>query len=138
MCIYICNIERWYSRETTFTLIYFARRLSVLLKVINPKTPKFYITPKIHKENNPARPVINSINCHTSESSRFVDHHFQRLIKKISSYIKDTNNFVNKINNFKVPENSVLVTMDVKALYIQIYQTTNVLLLSNENTTTAQ
>ena len=33
---------------------------------------------------------------------------------------KDTNEFVNKINNFKVPENSFLVTMDVKALYRNI------------------
>ena len=30
------------------------------IKAINPKTPKFYITPKIHKENSPGRPVINS------------------------------------------------------------------------------
>ena len=33
---------------------------------------------------------------------------------------KDTNDFVNKINNFKVQENSFLVTMDVKALYTHI------------------
>ena len=45
------------------------------LKVINPNTLKFYITPKIHKENNPGKPVINLINCHTSEISHFVDHH---------------------------------------------------------------
>ena len=25
---------------------------------INPKTPKFYITPKIHIENNPGRPGV--------------------------------------------------------------------------------
>ena len=28
------------------------------LKLSTPKTPKFYITPKIHKSNNPGRPVI--------------------------------------------------------------------------------
>ena len=37
------------------------------LKEINSKTPKFYIAFKIHKENNLGRPVINSINCHTSK-----------------------------------------------------------------------
>ena len=37
------------------------------LKITNPKTPKFYISPKIHKPNNPGRPVINSFECHTSE-----------------------------------------------------------------------
>ena len=45
------------------------------LKISNPKTRKFYITPKIHKPNIPGRPVIYSIECHTSEISRFADHH---------------------------------------------------------------
>ena len=36
---------------------------------------KFYISPKIHKTNNPRRPVINSIECHISEISRFIYHH---------------------------------------------------------------
>ena len=70
----------------------------------NPKTPKFYITHKIHKEKNPGRPFINSINCHTSEISPFVDNHLQPIVKEIPSF-QDTNNFVNKINNFKVPQN---------------------------------
>ena len=42
------------------------------LKITNPKTPKFYISPKIHKPNNPGRPAINSIECHASEILRFV------------------------------------------------------------------
>ena len=35
------------------------------LKVANPKTPWFYILSKIHKSNNPGRPVRNSIESHT-------------------------------------------------------------------------
>ena len=39
------------------------------------KTSEFYLLPKIHKEaNNPGRPVISSINCHTSRISEFVDY----------------------------------------------------------------
>ena len=90
------------------------------LKITNPKTPKFYISPKIHKPNNPGRPVINSIECHTSEISRFVDHHLQPVVKQIPSYIKDTNHFINKVNNFSVPVNSILVTMDVRSLNTSI------------------
>ena len=41
----------------------------------NPRNPKFYISPKIHKENNPGRPIISSINCHTSKISKYNDHH---------------------------------------------------------------
>ena len=42
------------------------------MKINNQKTPKFYITPKIHTPDNPGRPVINSTECHTPEISRFV------------------------------------------------------------------
>ena len=31
------------------------------MKVVNPKTPKFYITPKINKEKNPRKPVIKTV-----------------------------------------------------------------------------
>ena len=41
------------------------------LKIINSKAPKLYTTPKIHRENNPGRPVIKPINYHTSEIPRF-------------------------------------------------------------------
>ena len=61
--------------------------------------------------------MINSINCHTSEISRFVDHYLQPLVKAILSYIKDTNDFINKIDNLAVTPNSFLVKMDVKSLY---------------------
>ena len=100
------------------TKIYSPKKLQK--EATNPKTRKFYISPKIHKDNYPERPVINSINCHISEIPRFVDHHHESFVKEIPSYIKDTNNFVNKINNFKAPENQCLVTMDVKALYTNI------------------
>ena len=90
------------------------------LKITNPNTPDFYISPKIHKPNNPGRPVINSNECHTSEISRFVDHHLQPVVKQIPLYIKDTNHFISKVNNFSVPVNSILLTMDVRPLYTSI------------------
>ena len=91
------------------------------LKVENPRTPKFYTLPKIHKKGNPGRPVISSIDCTTSKISKYVDFHLQPLVRTIPSYIKDTNDFLNKIKNTeKLPENSYLVTMDVKSLYTNI------------------
>ena len=49
-----------------------------------------------------------------------MDHHLQPLVKAISSYIKDTNDFINKIDNLAVPLNSFLVKMEVKSLYTSI------------------
>ena len=94
-----------------------SKKLADGLKSVSSNPPKFYISPKIHKENNLGRPVINSINCHTSEISLFVDHHLQPLVREIPSYIKDTNDFINKIDNFAVPPDSYLARMDVKSLY---------------------
>ena len=51
---------------------------------------------------------------------RFIDNHLQPVVKQIPSCIKDTNHFINKINNFSVPFNSIWVTMDVRSLYISI------------------
>ena len=91
------------------------------LKPIEPKTPRFYLLPKIHKEGNPGRPVISSVDCHTSRISAFVDYHIQDSAQSLKSYVKDTTDFVNKINHIgELPENSYLVTMDVKALYTNI------------------
>ena len=85
------------------------------------RTPRFYMLPKIHKPNNPGRPVISSVSSHTSEISRFVDHHIQENVKKLNSYVKDTTDFINKIESQPpVPTQSFLVSMDVKSLYTNI------------------
>ena len=45
------------------------------LKRNDPKTPKFYLRLKIHKEGNPGHPVVSSVNCHTANISKYVDYH---------------------------------------------------------------
>ena len=41
------------------------------------KIPEFHLLPKIHKANNPGRPVISSVNCHTSRISEFLDYYLE-------------------------------------------------------------
>ena len=77
------------------------------LKTENPKTPNFYLKPKVNKEGNPGRPVINSINCHTSNTSEYDYYHLQLIVKEIPWYTQDGINFLRKINQIDfVPENS--------------------------------
>ena len=65
--------------------------------------------------------MVSSINCHTVNISKYVDYHLQPIVTQIPSYVKDTNDFINKINAVKsVPKNSYLVTMDVRSLYTNI------------------
>ena len=86
-----------------------------------PRTPRFYITPKIHKRGNPGYPVVSSFNYHTVNISKYIGYHLQPIVKLIPSYIKDTNDLTNKINDIgNIPPNRFLVTMDVKSLYTNI------------------
>ena len=82
------------------------------LKTEKTRTPKFCLRPYIPKRGNPARPVISSVNCHTSNILKYVDY-----VKEIPSYVKDTKDFIQKLNQ---REDSLLVTLDVKSLYTNI------------------
>ena len=68
------------------------------LTVDEVRTPQFHIFPKVHKTNIPGRPVVCSVKCHTSKISKFVDHYLQPHAKSLPSYIKDTSDFINRIN----------------------------------------
>ena len=91
------------------------------LKRNDPKTPKFYLRPKIHKEGNPGRPAVSSVNCHTANISKYVDYHLQPIVTEIPSYVKDTQDFLRKFEKVKdIPQEILLVTLDVKSLYTNI------------------
>ena len=85
------------------------------------KTPEFHLLPKIHEANNPGRLVINSVNFHTSRISEFVDYYLQPEVKKFKSYLKDTTDFIKKIEAIDhVNDDSYLVPLEVRFLYTNI------------------
>ena len=92
------------------------------LKIHNPKTSKFNLNPKVHKKNNPGRPVIDSVNCHSSMISKYVDFHLQPEVCKLKSYVKDSTDTINKLSaiNNEIKKDDILVTMDVRSLYTNI------------------
>ena len=64
---------------------------------------------------------MSSINCPTSKVSEYVDYHLQLLVKEISSHVENTNDSFNEIKDIdKIPEETYLVTMDVKSFYTNI------------------
>ena len=84
---------------------------------------KLYVLPKIHKRlfNVPGRPVISYCGTPTKKASEFLDHHLKPVMQKGKSYIKKTNDFINKIRDISsIPEGSLLVTADVVGLYPSI------------------
>ena len=91
--------------------------------VNNPKLGRFYLLPKIHKRlhNVPGRPVISNSGYYTENMSAFLEYHLKPIAQKIKSYIKDTNDFLRKLDALpSLPEDIVLCTMDVVVLYPNI------------------
>ena len=58
----------------------------------------------------------------TEKLSSFVDKLLQPIAQQQKSYLKDTTDFVNFIENTKVPAEVILVSMDVTSLYTNIPQ----------------
>ena len=50
-----------------------------------------------------------------------MDYHLQPIVRKIPSYVQDATDFLSRINKIDfVPNNSYLVSLDVKSLYNNI------------------
>ncbi|XP_071478870.1 uncharacterized protein [Diadema antillarum] len=91
----------------------------------DPRRPNMYFLPKIHKPNNPGRPIVSGCACPTVQISRFLDFHLRPLVEKLPSHLKDTTDFLNHINDLNLTQNplppeSILVTADVTSLYTNI------------------
>ena len=85
---------------------------------------KLYCNFKLHKPHDhipPVRPIVSGSGSILENPSKFVDFHLKELANKHKSYIQDTPDFIRHIedlnNKGKLPENALLVTLDVISLF---------------------
>ena len=92
------------------------------LVLTTPRTSHVYFLPKIHKPNNPGRPIVSACSCPTELISSYLDSLMLPIVQSLPTYIKDTNHALNIFNDFQFPDTSskLLFTMDVKSLYTVI------------------
>ena len=92
----------------------------------DPRTPLFYGLPKVHKlfeKFPPLRPIVSHVGSCTHRLSEFLDAFLKFQAQLLPSFIRDTKQFLQKIEVIKkkgIPKESILVTMDVSALYTNI------------------
>jgi len=98
-------------------------KCAAFLYTAQPRTPQFYMLPKIHKNKTPVpgRPIISANNSPTEKISQLVDHFLQPIVSTTKSFVKDTTDFINKIEELPIQtQSTILCTIDVSSLYTNI------------------
>ena len=101
----------------------FQKKTYDYLKNDSPRTAKFYMLPKIHKnlDKPPGRPIVSENECPTERISEFVDFFLKPLLPKLKSYVQDTTHLINLLEAIKkLPKHTKLVVADVVSLYTNI------------------
>ena len=80
-----------------------------------------YFKPKIHKPNNPGRPIVSACSFPTELISSYLDKVMTHIVKSLPSYTKDSNHALEIFRNFNFSgENKIIFTMDITSLYTEI------------------
>ena len=91
------------------------------LIITTPRPSYIYLKPKIHKPNNPGRPIFSACSCPTELISSYLDKVMTTIVKSLPSYIKDSNHAFEIFRNFNFSgENKIIFTMDITSLYTVI------------------
>ena len=96
---------------------------ATLLNKTTPRQPHFYLLPKIHKPDNPGRPIVSACSCPTEHLSQYLDFILQPIVQSLPTYLKDTTDTLKMLEDFnhKPPfKPELLFTLDVVSLYTSI------------------
>lgn len=78
---------------------------------------RLYFLKKIHKNPMGIRPIVSSCESPTENISQFLDYWLQPAMKALPSFLKDTTQLINELNDLTVEPDTLLATIDVKSLY---------------------
>lgn len=92
------------------------------LFVLLPVLPVFDALPKLQKGivQPPGRPIISRVGNASEKASIFLDEYLRPHITGLPSYSRDMVQLLQIVEDMTVPTSSVLVTIDIEALYSSI------------------
>lgn len=82
--------------------------------------PRFYATPKIHKKDNPVRPIVSGINSITYGLAKHLAKLLKPLVGKTQHHIKNSKHLVDMIHNLRIEDDEVMTSFDVSALFTSV------------------
>ena len=86
------------------------------LNITTPSILCIYFRPKIHKPNNPGRPIVSACSCPTELIASHLDNSkvMTTIVKSLPSCIKDSNHAHEIFRTFNFSgENKIIFTMDI-------------------------
>ena len=86
------------------------------------RTQRMYFLKKLHKTPHGIRPIVSGCSGPTERVSAFLDHIIKPLVPTTPSYIKDSSHIIALLECTNVPQDALLVTIDVSSLYTNIPQ----------------
>jgi hypothetical protein len=92
----------------------------LFLKTNDCTLGKMRILPKLHKSKFGLRPIINSSNHPTAKLCKLIEIILSPHIKKLPSYIQDSQNLIQDCYKLNIPNDSLLVSADIESLYTNI------------------
>ena len=82
---------------------------------------RFYGLPKFNKNNMPMHPIVSACGTAIYNTAKIITRIFQNYCGETSSFVKDSTDFVKKIEHLSVnPEKETLVSFHVSALFTSI------------------
>ncbi|XP_069461787.1 uncharacterized protein [Ambystoma mexicanum] len=99
-----------------------------MCKYLHPKfpvMPTIYFLPKVHKNKirPPGRPIVTLCGALLENVSKLVDETLIKFVTSLPSYLRDTKDFLNKIDGIPWQNTDLLATLDVVSLYTSIKHT---------------
>lgn len=91
------------------------------MSIMNPRNPRLYGQPKLHKHGTPIRPVVSYIDTPTYKIAKFVNHFITRIVEFKPRYtVKNRIELINNINNINLNVDYEMVSFDVTNLFTNI------------------
>jgi len=97
-----------------------SKRLFNNLLMNESKQGSFRILPKLHKKKFGTRPIINCIRHPTSNLSLFVDEVMQPYVQSSNTFIRDSQNLIQKLEPLCFDSKVKLCSFDFESLYSNI------------------
>jgi hypothetical protein len=112
--------------ENLLALEHISQTEDAAIQQRQPKGAEIYFLPKIHKDVQkesktfPGRPIVATFSSVTHLLDKYITEITSNLIRLIPGSLIDTQDFLNQLPVYPLPESTVLVTADVSSLYPNI------------------